>query len=63
MKSINFIQFNIKIPSKKLNSTKTNKKKPRQPMLFLKWLKNSIERELKNNKMLEYGKKGKKKTK
>jgi hypothetical protein len=30
-------------------------------MLFSKRLKNSIESELKNNKMLEYGKKGKNK--
>jgi hypothetical protein len=36
MKSINLIQFKNKIPLKKLNSTKTKKKKPR----MIKLLKN-----------------------
>jgi len=53
MKSINLIQFKNKIPLEKLNSTKTKKKKTRQPVLFSKWLKNTVESELKNNKMLE----------
>jgi hypothetical protein len=54
MKSINLIQFKNKIPLEKLNSTKTKKKKKtRQPVLFSKWLKNTVESELKNNKMLE----------
>jgi hypothetical protein len=50
MKSINLIQFKSRIPSEKLNSTKTKKKqKSRRPMLFSKQLKNIIESELKNN--------------
>jgi hypothetical protein len=55
MKSINLIQFKNKIPLEKLNSTKTKKKKKktRQSVLFSKWLKNTVESELKNNKMLE----------
>ena len=58
MKSINLIQFKSRIPSEKLNSTKTKKKqKSRRPMLFSKQLKNIIESELKNNKMLEDEKK------
>jgi hypothetical protein len=53
MKLINLFYFFKKIPSKKLNLTK----KSRQPMLFSKRLKNTRESELKNNKMLEDGKK------
>jgi len=53
MKSINLIQFKNKISLEKLNSTKTKKKKTRQLVLFSRWLKNTIESELKNKKMLE----------
>jgi hypothetical protein len=51
MKSINLILFKNKISFfKKINLTKTKKKKSRQAMLFLKRLKNIVESERKKTK-------------